>query len=592
MITVFKDANSGMPRWVAVTSNAYRDRDGEIVSSEALKKAVAYGDATGERGPLRFWHVPGLDIGTTDYQATTDNGRFLVESGVITNPAMAQALQEKGGNWQMSIGFNHPAAQPDAEGVFKDISIFERSITPPNKAANPFTSFNVQGGQKMLTKEKLAALKELLGDSPELTNMLSKVAKTDKAAQDAGIAFKEGKVADDNKQIAELEQRLAAMQQQLFEMQQNGDTTLKHYMKGSGSDGFGHPHKPGDYLDYGHDTSPDMIEIRAREAMAEAKKASMGAPMMNPYEMKAMGSMNPYEMKAMGYSAYNPYEMKAAGAQPNAMSGAQMPGMMNPYEMKAAGMMNPYEMKGAGMMNPYEMKGAGMMNPYEMKAAGMMPNGMPGMMPMDPNMQMPSMPPMETKADDMMGMDMGGGDTGGASDMLLTAEEMTALADAVAERLIEKLDEINLKMSKVDEELKGRGYERHKEISETTEALEKLVEHAEATQDEIDALRSMNEELLARTEQAEQELVSLKELVFGGTKTKSSEVSDLTNRAEELEARLKELEGDQPKAVRGSRPSESNKNVVQSTTVKELRREDVPQGLNPVEESAYGWLFK
>ena len=565
MITVFKDASTGMPRWVAVTSNAYRDRDGEIVSSEALKKAVAYGDSTQERGPLRFWHVPGLDIGTTDFQATTDNGRFLVESGVITNPAMAKALQEKGGNWQMSIGFNHPAAQPDAEGVFKDISIFERSITPPNKAANPFTSFSVQGGQKMLTKEKLAALKELLGDSPELTNMLTKVAKTDKAAQDAGISFKEEKVADQNDQIAALEQRLAQMQEQLFQMQQN-ETTLKHYMKGSGSDGFGHPHKPGDYLDYGHDTSPDMIEIRAREAMAQAQKASMGAPMMNPYEMKGAQPMG-----------QNPYEMK----------GAQPMGMMNPYEMKAMGysQYNPYEMKGAGMQ-------PGMMNPYEMKAAPM-----PQMAPMDPNMgMMPQMPPQEMKADDMgmgmgMGMDMGGGDAG-ASDMLLTAEEMTALADAVAERLIEKLDEINLKMSKVDEELKGRGYERHKEISETTEALEKLVEHAEATQDEIDALRSMNEELMARTEQAEQELLALKEATFGGTKTKSSEVSELTARAEQLEVRLKELEGDQPKAVRGSRPTESGANIVSGTTIKELRQGDVPQGLNHVEESAYSWLFK
>jgi len=149
-----------------------------------------------------------------------------------------------------------------------------------------------------------------------------------------------------------------------------------------------------------------------------------------------------------------------------------------------------------------------------------------------------------------------------------------------------------LKMSRVDEELKGRGYERHKEISETTEALEKLVEHAEATQDEIDALRSMNEELSARTEQAEQELLALKEAAFGGTKTKSSEVSELTARAEQLEARLKELEGDQPKSVRGSRPTESGANIVNGTTVKELRQGDVPQGLNHVEESAYSWLFK
>jgi len=483
MIEVFKDSNSGLPRWLAVTSTAYRDRDGEIVSSEALKKAVAYGDATQERGPLRFWHVPGLDIGTTDFQATTDNGRFLVESGIITNPVMAKALQEKAGNWQMSIGFNHPKNQPDENGVFKDISIFERSITPPNKAANPFTSFSVQGGQKMLTKEKLAALKGLMGDA-DLKDFLSRITQSDKSAQDAGIAFKENQVNQEQEMhIAALEQRLYEMQQQLFELQQQ-ETALKHFKAGSGPDGFGHSHNPGDPMDYGHPTSPDM-----------QMKANMGAPMMNPYEMKANMGMQ----------------------------------MMNPYEMKA----------------------------------------------------------------DNMGMGMGMGapapaDVSAASDMLLTAEEMTALADAVAERLLGKLEDINMKMSKVDEELKTRGYARTKEVEETTEALEKLVEHAEATQDELDALRAMNEELLTRTEQAEQELTSLKESV--GVRTKSADYQNLLNRAEELEKRLKELEGDQPQSTK-HRPSQSSHNVVSDTTVKEFRNQNIPSGLNPVEESAFAWLF-
>ena len=191
----------------------------------------------------------------------------------------------------------------------------------------------------------------------------------------------------------------------------------------------------------------------------------------------------------------------------------------------------------------------------------------------------------------MMGGMPGGAPAGPApTDMLLTAEEMTALADAVAERLLGKLEDINMKMSKVDEELKTRGYARTKEISETTEALEKLVEHAEATQDEIDALRAMNEELLSRTEQAEQELIALKELSSSKSTTKSGEYAELVSRAAELEARLKELEGDQPQAVK-SRPSSSRHNVVSETTVKEIKNTNVPSNLNPVEQSAYSWLW-
>lgn len=129
-------------RWVAISSTAYLDRDKEIVSTKALKQAVARAEATGEYGPLRFWHVPGIDIGTTDYQALSNDGKFLVESGVITDEAIAQSLMKRGKGWQVSIGFEHPRLEP-VDGVFENIRIFERSITPPGRAANPMTGFSM-----------------------------------------------------------------------------------------------------------------------------------------------------------------------------------------------------------------------------------------------------------------------------------------------------------------------------------------------------------------------------------------------------------------------------------------------------------------
>jgi hypothetical protein len=129
-------------RWVAISSTAYLDRDKEIVSTKALKQAVERAEATGEYGPLRFWHVPGIDIGTTDYQALSNDGKFLVESGVITDEAIAQSLMKRGKGWQVSIGFEHPRLEP-VGGVFENIRIFERSITPPGRAANPMTGFSM-----------------------------------------------------------------------------------------------------------------------------------------------------------------------------------------------------------------------------------------------------------------------------------------------------------------------------------------------------------------------------------------------------------------------------------------------------------------
>ena len=140
-MTVYKSKDGY--RWVAISSTAYRDRDKEIVSTKALKGALEKAQASGEYGPLRFWHVPGLDIGTTDYQALSDDGKYLVESGIVTNDAVAEALMQKGNGWQVSIGFEHPKTEPDSDGVFENIRIFERSITPPGRAANPMTEFGM-----------------------------------------------------------------------------------------------------------------------------------------------------------------------------------------------------------------------------------------------------------------------------------------------------------------------------------------------------------------------------------------------------------------------------------------------------------------
>lgn len=140
--TVYKTAKGY--RWLAISSTAYRDRDGEIVSTKALQHAVEKTARRGDFGPLRFWHEPGLDIGTTDYQAVSDDGKYLVESGLLdarVAPNIIEAANTR--DYQMSIGFNHAATEPDRDGVFHRINIFERSIVPAGRAANPMTAFSI-----------------------------------------------------------------------------------------------------------------------------------------------------------------------------------------------------------------------------------------------------------------------------------------------------------------------------------------------------------------------------------------------------------------------------------------------------------------
>lgn len=192
-LSVFKD-KSGRYRWILLSSNAYRDRDGEIVSTKALAQDVARADADRDFGPLRWWHVPGADIGDCDFNILL--GRVLVESGTFRSEAIGEAISKAQGTLKASIGFRHPFSEPDREGVFHNIRRFERSLVPAGRAANPFTSLIVQEGDKMTDEEKLAKLKELeeLAGTGALESVLEAVKGTH--TQAAGVAFKEVTVSD------------------------------------------------------------------------------------------------------------------------------------------------------------------------------------------------------------------------------------------------------------------------------------------------------------------------------------------------------------------------------------------------------------
>lgn len=186
-LSVFKDA-SGKYRWVLLSSNAYRDRDGEIVSIKALTADVARADTDKDYGPLRWWHVPGLDIGDCDFNAIS--GRMLVESGTFRSEAIGQAVFKAQKNLQASLGFRHPHTEPDHEKVYHNIRRFERSLTPTGRASNPFTKLMVKQEEKKMTEEKLEALKALIGEEG-IAAILSQVQETQKQADGQGVAFKE-----------------------------------------------------------------------------------------------------------------------------------------------------------------------------------------------------------------------------------------------------------------------------------------------------------------------------------------------------------------------------------------------------------------
>jgi hypothetical protein len=156
---VFKDSN-GNYRWLAISSSAYEDRDGEIVSKAALTADTIRADETGEYGPLLWWHVPNAELGTCDFNAI--DGRYLIESGTFHDPVAGQRLAEKAGEIGVSIGFEHLVWEPDRDGVYSWIRRVERSLLPKHKASNRFTSLTVK--ETKMTEEQELHLRHLLGE--------------------------------------------------------------------------------------------------------------------------------------------------------------------------------------------------------------------------------------------------------------------------------------------------------------------------------------------------------------------------------------------------------------------------------------------
>lgn len=198
--SVFKDSH-GDYRWTLVSGNAYRDRDREIISTKALVADVDRTDQSGDYGPLRFWHVPGLDIGDCDFRMV--GGRMLIESGTFRDPGIAQAVAKTSKEWQASLGFNHPASEPDSDGVFHHIRVFERSLVPSGRAANPWTNLTVKGVESMATiGEKVKAFRELLKNDDLAKQILEGVANTEKDAALSGADFKEASEEEQPQQPA------------------------------------------------------------------------------------------------------------------------------------------------------------------------------------------------------------------------------------------------------------------------------------------------------------------------------------------------------------------------------------------------------
>jgi len=345
--TVFK-SDDGSYRWIARTTTAYRDRDGEIITTKALETDAARMTATNQYGPLRYWHLgqpdpfdptapwgAGVDIGDCDY--STVLGRTSIESGTFKSVDIGKAFANAADEYELSPGFFHPVDQPTQAGEYEEIRRFERSVVPIKygRASNLFTGMTVKE-QKMDQNEYERRMKAFAADMqskgvpPEVAGaVVAGMEQADKSAQAQGVAYK----ADDPWQAvtAALKAAMAPAS-----MEEAADTEMDDALAEQADEGD-MPEDDGEYIG---DMSPVAFKAMMGEVLAPVLKMQDMLKAMSDMHGELKGMMGGVATKDAGTQA----EITALKARLAQLEGDQ-PTVVTNADVQAA-------MKGAPQAPP------------------------------------------------------------------------------------------------------------------------------------------------------------------------------------------------------------------------------------------------
>ena len=194
-------------RWLAIFTNKFRDREGEIFSDTAHKEYEAWVDETKQYPELRMWHIPGSGVGHADCITYADG--FMVASGGFSkgNEDVAERLAGLS-NIGVSHGFAYRESDLTPDGVYKRYRTFELSALPIEKAANNWTAFTLELLKKEvemgLNPDKREFLVKALGE--ERVGRLEEVLpQLSKDLEEAGVGWKDLAEAMDSESDTDVE---------------------------------------------------------------------------------------------------------------------------------------------------------------------------------------------------------------------------------------------------------------------------------------------------------------------------------------------------------------------------------------------------
>lgn len=191
-------ADSGEWRWLAVHSNNFYDKTGEVFPAQAHKDYVAWVDQTKAYPELWDWHTP-FRMGKADVIDYDEATGFMVSGGFFYkgHEAEAEALSRQP-NLGVSHGYEYGEKDLQRDGSYRSYRTFEISPLPRHRAANDATLFlsaNMEEVDMAFNPEKRAYLVGIHGES-RVKSMEDQLAAASTGLKQMGISFKDFMPAD------------------------------------------------------------------------------------------------------------------------------------------------------------------------------------------------------------------------------------------------------------------------------------------------------------------------------------------------------------------------------------------------------------
>lgn len=187
------------------TTNAFKDREGEIFTTDAIERYLAQ-DEKGDTdyGTYNFWHIPGTEFAKVVWRGGV--GRFMVEIGEFDDTPMGRSFKAffdryPDGHPEMAPygwGCSHeyvysPLDRQD--GVYDQFEKFRSTVLPLQEAANPFTLSEFGLGEKAMKlsekqRQGLLVIAKEIGD-PNLVDDIERIGnERTEILEKSGFQFK------------------------------------------------------------------------------------------------------------------------------------------------------------------------------------------------------------------------------------------------------------------------------------------------------------------------------------------------------------------------------------------------------------------